>query len=48
MNINYGLFPPLTERCRGRRNRRLALAERALADLEGWWQPSAALLAAAG
>jgi methylenetetrahydrofolate--tRNA-(uracil-5-)-methyltransferase len=48
MNINYGLFPPLTERCRGRRNRRLALAERALAELEGWWQPSAALLAAAG
>jgi len=38
MNINYGLFPPLAESLRGRRDRRLALAERALADLESWWQ----------
>jgi len=40
MNITYGLFPPLAERRRGRRDRRLAMAERALADLSGWWQAS--------
>jgi methylenetetrahydrofolate--tRNA-(uracil-5-)-methyltransferase len=38
MNINYGLFPPLAGRSRGRRDRRLALAERARVDLESWWQ----------
>lgn len=36
MNITYGLFPPLERRLRKRRERRLALAERALADLEDW------------
>jgi len=35
MNINFGLFPPLQERARGREKRRL-LAKRALEDLEGW------------
>jgi methylenetetrahydrofolate--tRNA-(uracil-5-)-methyltransferase len=36
MNINYGLFPPVEERKRKRSERRLALAERALCDLEVW------------
>jgi len=36
MNVNYGLFPPLQQRARKRRERRLALAERALSDLENW------------
>jgi methylenetetrahydrofolate--tRNA-(uracil-5-)-methyltransferase len=45
MNITYGLFPPLTGRVRGRRDRRLALAERALADLDEWWQTTQAGLA---
>ncbi|MGO0122701.1 FADH(2)-oxidizing methylenetetrahydrofolate--tRNA-(uracil(54)-C(5))-methyltransferase TrmFO [Desulfothermobacter acidiphilus] len=33
MNINYGLFPPLEERVRDKRQRRLLLAARALAVL---------------
>jgi methylenetetrahydrofolate--tRNA-(uracil-5-)-methyltransferase len=45
MNINYGLFPPLAGRSRGRRDRRQALAERALADLESWWQTIGHILA---
>ncbi len=36
MNINYGLFPPLEQRVRKRRERREATAERALHDLQGW------------
>jgi len=36
MNVNYGLFPPQEGRHRKRADRRLALAERALADLESW------------
>jgi methylenetetrahydrofolate--tRNA-(uracil-5-)-methyltransferase len=47
MNINFGLFPPIAapthgaagKRLKGEergRAKRLALAERALADLEGW------------
>ncbi|MDT8440104.1 MAG: methylenetetrahydrofolate--tRNA-(uracil(54)-C(5))-methyltransferase (FADH(2)-oxidizing) TrmFO [Desulfuromonadales bacterium] len=36
MNISYGLFPPLDQRRRKRRERREALAERALADLGAW------------
>jgi methylenetetrahydrofolate--tRNA-(uracil-5-)-methyltransferase len=35
MNANYGLFPPLTGRDRGREKRR-RLAERARQDLEAW------------
>jgi methylenetetrahydrofolate--tRNA-(uracil-5-)-methyltransferase len=35
MNANYGLFPPLAGSRRGR-EKKLALAERALADLEDW------------
>ena len=41
MNVNFGLFPPLTEepRAKGKergRARKKALAERALSDLEAW------------
>lgn len=46
MNINYGLFPPLAMRVRGRREQRLALAARALADLDAWWQATGRMLAA--
>jgi methylenetetrahydrofolate--tRNA-(uracil-5-)-methyltransferase len=41
MNANYGLFPPLARPLRGR-DKKLGLAERALADL-GRWQESARL-----
>ena len=37
-NVNYGLFPLLVDRKRKRSERRLAMAERALADLAVWWQ----------
>ena len=36
MNITYGLFPELEQRISKRRDRRQALADRALADLEKW------------
>ena len=35
MNANYGLFPPLTRRLRGR-EKKAALSERALVDLAAW------------
>jgi methylenetetrahydrofolate--tRNA-(uracil-5-)-methyltransferase len=35
MNINYGLFPSLTGRSRGR-ERRLLLAKRALREMKDW------------
>jgi hypothetical protein len=35
MNANYGLFPPLAGRWRGR-EKKLKLAERALADFDRW------------
>lgn len=35
MNANYGLFPPLATRQKGRA-KKAALAERALADLDAW------------
>lgn len=35
MNINFGLFPPLPGKSRGRR-KRLLLAERALRDMDEW------------
>jgi methylenetetrahydrofolate--tRNA-(uracil-5-)-methyltransferase len=39
MNVNYGLFPRMPGRKKGKRaERRLAMAERALADLEVWWK----------
>jgi len=37
MNITYGLFPALEQRIRKRRDRRQALADRALADLDLWF-----------
>lgn len=43
MNINYGLFPPLEGGRRKRTERRLAMAERALAALPAWWQQILAL-----
>ena len=36
MNITYGLFPDLEKRIRKRRDRRQALADRALTDLDQW------------
>ena len=43
MNINYGLFPPLElKRKMKRADRRLAMAERALAALPHWWETIAA------
>ncbi|MDI3522249.1 MAG: methylenetetrahydrofolate--tRNA-(uracil-5-)-methyltransferase [Bacillota bacterium] len=38
MNVNFGLFPPLDTRVRGRRERNLALAQRALAWLDNNWK----------
>jgi len=38
MNVNYGLFPPMDGGRRKRTERRLAMAERALAALPAWWQ----------
>ena len=35
MNVNYGLFPGLPRRLRGR-EKKLALADRALSDLVTW------------
>jgi folate-dependent tRNA-U54 methylase TrmFO/GidA len=35
MNTNYGLFPPLARRLRGR-EKKTALADRALQDLAIW------------
>ncbi len=43
MNVNYGLFPPLEGGRRKRTERRLAMAERALAALPAWWQQILAL-----
>ena len=38
MNINYGLFPPLIQKRKMKRaDRRIAMAERALAALPQWW-----------
>jgi methylenetetrahydrofolate--tRNA-(uracil-5-)-methyltransferase len=39
MNANFGLFPPLPKRLRGR-EKKIALAERALADLAAWLDQS--------
>ena len=36
MNVNYGLFPPLARGPKKRSERRLAMAERALAELGPW------------
>jgi methylenetetrahydrofolate--tRNA-(uracil-5-)-methyltransferase len=47
MNANYGLFPPLPGRLRGR-EKKLALAARALADFEAWIATHDLALRAAG
>jgi methylenetetrahydrofolate--tRNA-(uracil-5-)-methyltransferase len=39
MNANFGLFPPLARRMRGREKKK-ALADRALADLAAWLDQS--------
>ena len=36
MNVNFGLFPGLSVRAKGRRKKEL-MGERSLADLERWW-----------
>lgn len=38
MNANFGLFPPLEQRVRGRRERNLALAQRSLQWFDNNWQ----------
>ena len=35
MNVNFGLFPPLDKRVKGK-DRKQAMSERALGDLAGW------------
>jgi methylenetetrahydrofolate--tRNA-(uracil-5-)-methyltransferase len=35
MNVNFGLFPPLQEKAKGRDRKRL-MAHRAIEDLELW------------
>jgi len=35
MNVNFGLFPPLEEKAKGRDRKRL-MAHRAIRDLEAW------------
>ncbi|MBI3516413.1 MAG: methylenetetrahydrofolate--tRNA-(uracil(54)-C(5))-methyltransferase (FADH(2)-oxidizing) TrmFO [Proteobacteria bacterium] len=40
MNVNFGLFPPLDGKVRGR-DRKLAMTRRALADLDAWLAPNA-------
>jgi methylenetetrahydrofolate--tRNA-(uracil-5-)-methyltransferase len=35
MNVNFGLFPPLEGRMR-KKERKPAMAKRALSDLTGW------------
>ena len=37
MNVNFGLFPSLSVKTRGRRKKEL-MAERSLRDLEQWWR----------
>jgi methylenetetrahydrofolate--tRNA-(uracil-5-)-methyltransferase len=39
MNVNFGLFPPLDGSLRGK-ERKQALASRALSDLDMWLQPT--------
>jgi methylenetetrahydrofolate--tRNA-(uracil-5-)-methyltransferase len=35
-NITFGILPPLERAPRGKMERKLAISERALTDLEGW------------
>ena len=43
MNVNFGLLPPLSERIRSKRERKLALAERAVRAMRAWREEFAAL-----
>jgi len=36
MNVNFGLFPPFSETAARGRDKKKAVAERALRDIEGW------------
>jgi methylenetetrahydrofolate--tRNA-(uracil-5-)-methyltransferase len=36
MNVNFGLLPPLRERIKNKRERKQALAQRALRAMENW------------
>lgn len=36
MNVNFGLFPPLEEKIRDKKEKKLALAKRALSDMENF------------
>lgn len=36
MNVNFGLLPPFETRIKGKRDRRLAAARRALTDMDAW------------
>ncbi len=47
MNANYGLFPPLAGRVRGR-EKKLALAERAIRDFTAWTETTGLRPSAAG
>jgi len=42
MNVNFGLFPPLADPSLRGRERKAAVAARALADLHHWLSASAA------
>jgi hypothetical protein len=46
MNTNYGLFPPLARKLRGR-EKKAALAERALQDLTTWQNANGLTLSSA-
>jgi methylenetetrahydrofolate--tRNA-(uracil-5-)-methyltransferase len=37
-NIAFGLIPPLEKAPRGKKDRNLALSERALKDLDAWFE----------
>jgi methylenetetrahydrofolate--tRNA-(uracil-5-)-methyltransferase len=45
MNVNFGLFPPLDGGTERGRERKRALAERALRDLEAWLDTSSLIAA---
>jgi methylenetetrahydrofolate--tRNA-(uracil-5-)-methyltransferase len=46
MNVNFGLFPPVDERIRGR-ERKKAYSQRALSDLSAWLAPASEAAAGA-
>ena len=38
MNANFGILPPLSERVKNKKIKRLKLSERALKSLTNWWK----------